>query len=366
MIKKLKTWIYSLLRIIRYATGKAKVYHSGKNKSSIKIATELFSWLMAEGYFNFIYYAYGLNISGTNQSDYIGRKKVLFFKKNAEDQMKQRSNCKMYDYDVITKDKFYANAVMIANNISCVKDEAVISNSQIIFKDGRCCGLDALYDFEGQIFIKNTVLEASDGIIVCQVKDRQLYIKDEPVTLENLDKILKTGKWVVQRSKKSHPGIRKINDSALNTTRVVTILNGTEPIYLTGFQSFAVNNEKTDTWGKGSIYVGIDVEKGCLKKDGYYHPDIGNEGIVHKHPDSGIVFDGYVIPELRDAVNLCLRAHKFLYFNFIIGWDVAITENGPLILEVNEKPGMNAVQCLDGGLYKTINDSYSKCMAENK
>jgi hypothetical protein len=364
MIRRLKTWIYSLVRIYRYATGKAKVYHTGKNKSSLKIAAELFSWLITEGYFNFIYYAYGLNISGTKQSDYIGRKKILYFKKNAEYQLKKRANCQMFDYDVITKDKFYANAVMTANNISCVKDEAIISNSQVIFKDGNCKDLDALLDFNGQIFIKNTVLEASDGVIVCQVKNRQLYLKDQLITLEELSKILKAGKWVVQRSQKSHPEIRKVNASALNTTRIVTILNGNEPVYLTGFQSFAVKNEKTDAWGKGSIYVGIDIAKSCLKKDGYYQPDIGKEGIVNKHPDSGIVFDGYVISELQNAVNLCLKAHKFLYFNFIIGWDVAITENGPLILEVNEKPGMNAVQCFSGGLNKSITDYYSKCMKE--
>jgi hypothetical protein len=41
-------------------------------------------------------------------------------------------------------------------------------------------------------------------------------------------------------------------------------------------------------------------------------------------------------------------------FNFVIGWDVAITDEGPMIVEANEKPGMNVVQCLDGGLRRRI------------
>ena len=359
MIKLLKTRIYSLYKIFLYASGKAKVYHAGKNKAKVKIAWELLSWLLNEGYFNVMYFAFGLNITGSKQSDFIGSKEVLLLKNKAENKLKQKANCKEFNYDVITKDKFYANAILTANHIACIEDQAVISNSQVLFKNGECKNLDALFNMKGQVFIKNTTQEAGDGVLVCEIKDQQIYLKDQKISLEELKRKLEGGKWVVQLAKNSHPQVKKINNSALNTTRIVTILDGTEPVYLTGFQSFATNNEKTDSWSKGSIYVGIDIQNNCLKKYGYFHPEISNMGLVEKHPDSGIIFEGYEISELQHAVDLCLRAHKLFYFNSILGWDVAITENGPLILEVNEKPGMNAVQCVDGGLKKVIKNKLS-------
>jgi glutathione synthase/RimK-type ligase-like ATP-grasp enzyme len=61
-----------------------------------------------------------------------------------------------------------------------------------------------------------------------------------------------------------------------------------------------------------------------------------------------------VIPFIKESVKLCINAHRLLYFNFIIGWDVAITDEGPMIVEANEKPGLNIAQCIDGGLGEKI------------
>ena len=87
---------------------------------------------------------------------------------------------------------------------------------------------------------------------------------------------------------------------------------------------------------------------------GLTSPSDNRGSLLRSHPDSGIIFDGYPLPFLKDAVDLCIKAHRLFYFNYIIGWDVAITDNGPLIVEANEKPGMNVAQALDGGLRKKI------------
>jgi len=47
---------------------------------------------------------------------------------------------------------------------------------------------------------------------------------------------------------------------------------------------------------------------------------------------------------------------QVVYNCFIIGWDLAITMDGPMILEVNEKPGMNVIQCLDKDLFTRFMD----------
>ncbi|HNX00779.1 MAG TPA: sugar-transfer associated ATP-grasp domain-containing protein, partial [Candidatus Cloacimonadota bacterium] len=91
-----------------------------------------------------------------------------------------------------------------------------------------------------------------------------------------------------------------------------------------------------------------------LKKYGYYNLSIPDKSIALEHPDSHIPFEGYSIPYMKDAIELCTKAHRLLFFNFLVGWDVAITDEGPIIVEANEKPGMNIVQAMDGGLKAKI------------
>jgi hypothetical protein len=177
--------------------------------------------------------------------------------------------------------------------------------------------------------------------------------------INELCKRLEGSKWVLQKRIKSHETIRKMNATALNTSRIVTILNGKDPEYLTGFQSFATGDTEIDSWGEGSVYVGFNYRKSVLTGLGFYHPTVAKYARAKAHPDSGINFDGYFIPYLNESVELCLKAHRLLYNNFIIGWDIVITDEGPLILEANEKPGMNAVQCIDGGLRYKIMECYS-------
>jgi len=59
-----------------------------------------------------------------------------------------------------------------------------------------------------------------------------------------------------------------INSSALNSTRIFTILNEGEPEFLCVYQGFATGNATSDSWQHGSVYVGIDLEHGTLKKFG--------------------------------------------------------------------------------------------------
>ena len=40
----------------------------------------------------------------------------------------------------------------------------------------------------------------------------------------------------------------------------------------------------------------------------------------------------------------------------VVGWDVAISENGPVIIEGNRRPGFDIVQVLSGGRADIVDD----------
>ncbi len=354
MMLKIKTFLYNFLLTYRYASGHVKVYHAGSEKSFLVKLWDLLRWIAREKEFNRMYYAFGLNLTSRNLNDYVGRQEFLSLKNRGEKRLKEKAGCKAFDYDVVTKDKFIANSVFAASNIPCLENKALYHHGKLIFNDGNETGIEGFWSFTGTFIVKNTVLEAGDGVLVCSHVADTMIVNGESLSKPAFQKKLANYIWVVQLKYHSCEAIRQVNDSALNTTRVVTIFNGKEPEYLGGFQAFATGGATTDSWSKGSIYVGINLEKDCLKADGYCSLDVKDQSIVHKHPDSGVVFQDYPIPGLKAAVELCLKAHKLLYFNHIVGWDVAITDNGPVIVEANEKPGMNVVQCIDGGMRKRL------------
>lgn len=362
---RLKRFVSDPVLAYRYLSGKAKAYHHGIGKPAGRMLKELCSWWLREGEFNTNYYAFGLNLKGSRQRDFIGRKTFLKNKRRVEAGLRSLAGCGNIAYDAITKDKFYASSIFSANGIRCLPTLAVIHMGELVFPAGRRDGVRGLLRLPDGFFVKNTVLESGSGVYRCRSIDGKIEVNGELREFGAFEETLGNKVWVVQRQFRSHEQIRKVNASALNTTRIVTILNGIEPEYLCGFQGFATGQALTDSWSQGSVYVGIEPGLECLKEHGITSIGDPRPGLLREHPDSKVVFAGYPIPFLKEAIELCITAHRLLFFNFVIGWDVAITDEGPLIVEANERPGMNVAQCLEGGLRRRIEKCAAECLSIN-
>lgn len=359
-MRSLKHLLYDQYLTFRYVFGKTKQYNSGKQKSHLQILRDLLAWQIREGEFNNMYYAMGLHLAGSSQKEYIGRKSFLKIKNNVERMLRKEAGCENLVYDVITKDKFYANSIFKANGLPCTENLALISCSSLIYPDGRIENLDSIINLTFPFFIKSITLEAGEGVLFCEIVNNEILVNGVSKTISGLNKILNNKKWILQKKYFSHKNLEAINSTALNSTRIFTILNDGEPEFLCGYQGFATGNATSDSWQHGSVYVGIDLERRTLKNFGLTSVSDKREGLLEEHPDSVIKFKDYKIPFLQETVELCIRAHRLLYFNFIIGWDVAITDSGPLIIEANEKPGLNVAQALNGGLRPRIMEYAAK------
>ena len=259
-----KQLLYNQLLTIRYVLGHTKKYHEGKKKSKLVILRDLLAWQFREGEFNNMYYAIGIERKGIAQSDYIGRKTFLKIKAKVEKVLKTRAGSERIVYDVITKDKFYANSILKANAIPCILNTALISGCSLIFPDGRKKELKYILDFKEPFFIKNITLEAGEGVLFCKACKEAIEVNSKSINFNEFKNLLRDKIWVIQDQYHSHEVLKKINATALNTTRIVTIYTGKIPEYLCGFQGFAIGRAKTDSWSHGSVYVGINVENESL------------------------------------------------------------------------------------------------------
>jgi hypothetical protein len=171
------------------------------------------------------------------------------------------------------------------------------------------------------------------GAFPLRLSDGQLYAGEHTLTVEELKHTL-AEQYLIQERVKQHPRISALHSPSLNTIRVVTFNNGGDVRVFSAAQRIGTNGRSIDNWSAGGILVGIDLESGRLRAEGLYKPGYG--GKVTRHPQTGVLFSGFEVPCFSDAVQLVAKLHGYLYGVHSIGWDIAITDAGPMIIEGND------------------------------
>jgi glutathione synthase/RimK-type ligase-like ATP-grasp enzyme len=62
------------------------------------------------------------------------------------------------------------------------------------------------------------------------------------------------------------------------------------------------------------------------------------------HPDTGEQIKGRVLPFWEEAKRLAAEAHRAFADRVVVGWDIAILEDGPILIEGNGNPDMDIIQ----------------------
>ena len=125
---------------------------------------------------------------------------------------------------------------------------------------------------------------------------------------------------------------------------------------------FGIGKSYVDNASSGGILIGIDLDQGTLKEIGHLKMKFGGTE-YRKHPDSNFVFAGFKIPYFNEVCELVIKGVQYLPDRYI-GWDIAISHKGPVIIEANEYPNIFTSDTLYGGylkhpLYKGIIDEVS-------
>ncbi len=152
---------------------------------------------------------------------------------------------------------------------------------------------------------------------------------------------------------RQHPIPAAFHSKAINTLRLTTLRDEKtgKPSYLNGMMRMGTGNAYVDNVAQGGVCVGID-NNGRIIGPGFDTKGCATPTITH-HPTSGLAFDGVIIPYFEEAKELVSQAHalfseKLLY----LAWDVAITPDGPCIIECNTRADTGMLQRVHGGRRK--------------
>ena len=92
---------------------------------------------------------------------------------------------------------------------------------------------------------------------------------------------------------------------------------------------------------QGAVGAGVDMSRGTTLTG-----VLGNE-VVEEHPDTGALIADLEIPGWEQILESSARAHEVTELGYL-GVDIVIDRDlGPLILEMNARPGLN-IQIANG------------------
>jgi hypothetical protein len=152
---------------------------------------------------------------------------------------------------------------------------------------------------------------------------------------------------IVQPFIDNHPVIQRVSNSALASLRIVTGMNEIgKAEFVTSMLALPWGARETSVAG---ILCSIAPDTGRIRRAAM--PD-GTP--VTNHPDSGATIVGLDLPFWRESMELACRAHASAFDRFaFLGWDIAVTKEGPILLETNSGWGALFHQMLDGPLGHT-------------
>ena len=292
-------------------------------------------WLLKYREANRFYNLYGLDVRDRQNNEYID---YLSFMRSRDRNYKKENPWE--NQLVLLRDKFLFFKYMNANGLYVPEVFAVLENGEL-YNNSFCKIAPNELASEVDYFVKDQKGECASFV---------MHIKDYD-DLKNKWTEIQTHNCIFQRSIKQCTAMDTLYSGAINTLRIVMVNRAGNVTVLSGV--LRIGTKKTgsvDNWAKGGLVVGIWENDGCLKKHGYYKPGFGTK--TDRHPDSGLEFSKFKIPQWKAALEAAVKAHKMFYGVRSIGWDIAITDSGPCFVEGNDNWEISLNQAADRGLRK--------------
>lgn len=139
------------------------------------------------------------------------------------------------------------------------------------------------------------------------------------------------GSYIAEELVNQSSLMSKLNTSSVNTIRCITFNTEDGIIAPYCFLKVGRAGSFVDNGGAGGLLVGIDVSNGMLSTNAF--DEYGQEYQVH--PDSKMRFKGYQLPEWQSMLEICRNASERIPSVGYIGWDMAHTDDGWIVIEGN-------------------------------
>jgi putative polysaccharide biosynthesis protein len=204
--------------------------------------------------------------------------------------------------------------------------------------------------------------DASDDLIVTKSGQRV------PVSefAEQVEQYAEGG-YLLQTRMAPHPDIVKVVGDQISTVRMFVLVDDQGPLLLRAAWKIPSGESVADNfWRSGNMLGGLDVETGEVLR--VLRRTANSTEQVETHPKTGTSFKGLKFPHWNTMRETVMRGAAALPSCHFQGWDVALTDRGPVLVEVEGDGGDPIMEqlCFDTGLLQGRYLEFAKKALSNR
>jgi alpha-L-glutamate ligase-like protein len=261
------------------------------------------------------------------------------------------------EYYALADDKILCKEILEKNKMPCAKTYGVIENIGDIVS-----GWESVQQYD-KLAIKPANGSGGGGIKILRknaegqwmgsgklITDDEIYFHLATIIF-GVFSLGSTDRVLIEECIEPHSFFTEIYPQGVPDFRVIMLHN--EPV----MAMLRVPTDKSDgkaNLHQGGLGIGIDIEKGLLMQafDGKSYHDL--------HPDNGKVINGKIIEYWDDIVEVSILTARLFPLNYL-GIDIVLDhKKGPMIMEINVRPGLAIQLANKKGLKQALGEKQLK------
>jgi len=150
---------------------------------------------------------------------------------------------------------------------------------------------------------------------------------------------------VIQDRLRPHPILAEAAGETVATIRVVVLRYLDRSVVHRTVLRIPAGRNMTDNFagGKSGNLLGrVEPETGRI--EAVYSGTGLDQVPVERHPDTDVQLVGLTLPDWAEAVGLTLRASRLFSHMPLQSWDLALTDRGPVMIEINDVSSQDVLQ----------------------
>ena len=237
----------------------------------------------------------------------------------------------------LADDKLETKKVLERNGLNCPETYAAI---------GRVGDIKKIWEQKREVenlVIKPASGSGGNGIMLIRKREGQWHLGEKPIDeghifshIANIIFGMYSGgnddRAILEELIVPHPALTEFYQDGIPDIRLITL---SEKPVMGMLRLPTRESEGKANLHQGGVGVGIDLESGKLT-----HAYDGTN-YIETHPDSDIVIHGKVIPQWHEIMDLSDKVSKAFPLKYL-GIDIVLDKvKGPLVLEINVRPGLS-------------------------
>jgi len=249
------------------------------------------------------------------------------------------------EYEILFADKYVCHQLLSAEALPVPKLLGYLAPHAKSGEELR--GLIDRSDSD-KLIVKPSRGKGGKGVVLIERDGHTIRVRARDGVLA-LDDFRITEPMVVQEYVTQHSTLAEIARS-VNTIRIETLLTKCdEVLFLGAFIRFGLGPSPVDNQSSGGLSVGVDLSTGRL-----FETAMDGRGVRFlSHPGSQVTFADVTVPFWHDVIAVAERLQRCFPYYRLLGPDIAVTNEGPVIIEVNATPDHAGLEMDFGPTFKS-------------